>query len=78
MSIDRNTNIDRRVFVTIAAGAMAQIAAARVLPPVSEPELSDWTVDDMAGHCPRYAEPIGCGRQDSPGAVNPLDTLFMV
>jgi hypothetical protein len=76
--MDRDTNIDRRVFVTIAAGAVAEIAAARVLPPVSEPELSDWTVDGMAGHRPRYAEPIGYGRPNSPGPANPLDTLFVV
>lgn len=68
-------SMDRRVFVTIAGGAMAQIAAARVLPPVSEPELADWMIDDMAGHCPRYAERIGYGCRESPGPVNPLDTL---
>jgi hypothetical protein len=67
--------VDRRVFAGILGLAAAQIAAARVLPPWFEPALSDWTIDDMAGTRPRYAEPIGYGRAHSPGPVNPLDTL---
>lgn len=69
-------NMDRRVFAGLLTCAAAQIAAARVLPPMFEPALSDWTIDDMAGTYPRYAEPIGFGRTPSPGPVNPLDTLF--
>ncbi len=75
---NRNRRVDRRAFVAIAAGAVAQVAVARILPPSSEPALSDWTIDDVAGHWPRYAERIGYGRQASPGPVNPLDTLFLV
>jgi hypothetical protein len=71
--------------VTLVAGG---IAASAVLPwpgaaqaeavePTPEP-LSDWTIDDMWGVWPRYAEPIdyACARPETVAAFGSIEALF--
>ena len=71
----------------LIAGAGA-VAAATALPlgvlasaaPAPRQRLEDWTIDDMWGVYPRYAEPIGYGRRrDEPlVAANDVDAAFVV
>ena len=63
--------LDRREFIA-GAGAVAAVAA---LP------LADWTIDDMWGVYPRYAEPIGYGRahvvRELHAQADPADLPFL-
>ena len=84
------SNVNRRKFVGAVGLAAASIATGTLLPSVAPDgqmapyaktgPLTDWSIDDMTGAAPRYAEPIGypqfhsLARTDS----NPLDCLFMV
>lgn len=79
--------IDRRTFV----GALAAVSAVSLLPSASHavgafgpagaasPLLSDWTIDDMWGVYPRYADPIAYGRPatDVDVAVDPIDAQLV-
>ena len=42
--------------------------------------LADWSIDDMTGDAPRYAEPIGHRQFHSFATAesNPLDSIFLV
>lgn len=67
--------LDRRQFM-LGLGA---VAAASVLPLTvaaggagpAEPALTDWTIDDMWGVYPRYADRIPFGRQREESAARP-------
>lgn len=84
---DRAT-IDRRELVSLSGAAVA--AALLPLPtvldarPAVEPALqtelmTDWSIDDMWGACPRYAEAIGYGRPrgNTLVAVAAIDAQFL-
>jgi hypothetical protein len=84
------SSLDRREFI-VAAGAIAVAyapfsALAHVEPatPVAATSvlLDDWTIDDMWGVYPRYADPIGYAppREDAErtAAVAPVDLGFVV
>ena len=77
---------DRREFIgTVGATAAAALVpaaslvqAAPVATAVTGPELlSDWTIDDMFGVWPRYADPIPHGRPPIEDTTigEPLDAL---
>ena len=87
--------IDRREFIA-AAGAAAAVAAlplaaaarAADLPDTASVEgapsaapLAHWTIDDMWGVNPRYADPIGYGRPDTArdlqALADPADLPFL-
>lgn len=77
--------LNRREFLAAAAAATA--AASLPVPalaaaPIDRPQpLEDWTIDDMWGVYPRYAEPIGYGSPvDAPlvAAANSVDAAFAV
>lgn len=80
--------MNRREFIGSAALVAGGIAASAVLPwpspanadPVEmTPErLGDWTVDDMWGVWPRYADPIGYGRpaRETVAAAGSIEELF--
>jgi hypothetical protein len=80
--------IDRRVFIgagaavcTVAALPLPALAASSADPAASTPNvLSDWTIDDMWGVYPRYADAIGYGRPrgDVMVAAAPIDAAFVV
>jgi hypothetical protein len=86
-------SIDRRAFVVTLVTGIAVVSilpsrlpAALVAEQQSAPApysksgpLSDWTVDDMTGAYPRYAESIGYGRTHNSGTglASPLDHLFL-
>jgi hypothetical protein len=80
--------IDRRVFL----GSGAAVCAVSLLPlpayampspadpaPVTPNLLTDWTIDDMWGVYPRYADPIGYGRlrSETRVAAAPVDAAFV-
>lgn len=80
--------IDRRVFL----GSGAAVCAVSLLPlpvyavpspadppPVTPNLLTDWTIDDMWGVYPRYADAIGYGRprSDVIVAAAPIDAAFV-
>jgi hypothetical protein len=79
--------LDRRQFlasVTLVTGGIAASCVVKWSPvraaDVAQPNvlLSDWTIDDMWGVYPRYAEPIGYGRSSREGfaATGSIDALF--
>ena len=83
------TGMNRREFVGNVAVVAGGISVSAVVPWVSQPAaavqpspatLSDWTIDDMWGVYPRYAEPIGYGRpgrqQETRAAAESIETLF--
>ena len=59
-------------FLPLAVGAQSPVRSTS-----SREILSDWTIDDMWGVYPRYADPIGYGRahDDFDGALEPLAAL---
>jgi len=76
--------LDRRRFMRAAGGTLAATtlpltALAEALPTEASlrPErLADWTIDDVWGGYPRYAEAIGHGRMvkaEAAVAVDPVD-----
>ena len=75
--------MDRRVFI----GSGASFCAVSLLPmpvfgvPVGPAPtlLSDWTIDDMWGVYPRYADPIayGCAPAGELPAAHPADVQFV-
>ena len=76
-------DIDRREFIGAVASSAAVVlvpqpslvAAGPVAHAVTGPErLCDWTIDDMFGVYPRYADPIGYGRMRE--AALPSDDPF--
>jgi hypothetical protein len=79
--------LDRREFLG-GAGAVVLTAtlpvawSAQATPaPSVAPLLSDWTIDDMWGVYPRYAEPIDyprAPRDVGMAAVDPVDEGFVV
>ncbi len=88
-------SIDRREFIA-AAGAVAAVAALPLAASTRAPErsaaaaaanaaaaapLADWTIDDMWGVNPRYAEPIAYGRphaaRDLQAMAEPADLPFL-
>jgi len=88
------SKINRRGFMG-AVGLAAAGAATGALPPsfpssssssraaapyAKTGPLTDWSIDDMTGAAPRYAEPIGHPQFDSftIADTNPLDSLFLV
>jgi hypothetical protein len=84
------SSLARREFI-VAAGAIAVAyaplsALAQVEPATPQAAtpvlLDDWTIDDMWGVYPRYAEPIGYARPRGDGeviaAVAPVDLGFLV
>jgi hypothetical protein len=82
--IRRPDGIDRREFLGAAGGVFAAaftplasiVPAGPVAAAVSGPELlNDWTIDDMWGVNPRYADAIGYGRVLHAGPSN-LDVAF--
>lgn len=82
-------NINRREFlgtVALVGGGITATAlmpwpggaqAATVVTPRVE-SMSDWTIDDMWGAYPRYAERITCGHQKAKllAAADSLEALF--
>ena len=78
--------VNRRAFV----GTVGLAAVGALLPsfsPLQTPApyaktgpLTDWSIDDMTGAAPRYAEPIAHPRFRSfeIADANPLDTIFAV
>jgi TAT (twin-arginine translocation) pathway signal sequence len=77
-------DLDRRSFL----GGAAALSALAVLPQASfatelviapRPHLlADWSIDDMWGVYPRYADPIGYARRrdDAEVRLNPIDYQF--
>jgi len=83
MSAETTWVVSRRVLM----GSAAAVSAVSLLPlpaslAVAGTEglrlLTDWTIDDMWGVYPRYAEPIAYGRPRTDGdvAVAAIDTQF--
>lgn len=84
--------MNRRAFIGGAALAAGGIAVSAAMPWTSAPvgaeqptlaTLSDWSIDDMWGVYPRYAEPIGYPRARAPetstaAAAGSIDALFHV
>jgi len=81
--------MNRREFVGSVALVTGGIAVSAVVPGVSPPAmaaqsppatLSDWTIDDMWGVYPRYADPIGYGRPlgrgETAAVQGSIDALF--
>ena len=82
--------LNRRDFLHGAAVAAGGVSVSMTLPwlagPVGAAEpllarLSDWTIDDMWGAYPRYAEPIDYPRPVAPraasaAAAGSIDALF--
>jgi hypothetical protein len=82
--------MNRRAFIGGAALAAGGIAVSTVLPWTSAPvgaeqptlaTLSDWSIDDMWGVYPRYAERIDYPRARRPAtaaaaAAGSIDALF--
>ena len=69
-----SAGIDRREFIRAAAGTAtvvlvpvpSLVAAGPVETAVTGPALlSDWTIDDMFGVYPRYADAIGYGKPEA-------------
>ena len=84
------SKMNRRGFVGAVGLAAAGVATGTLLPNLAPPHamaayaitgpLTDWSIDDMTGAAPRYAEPIGHPQFD-PLAIaesNPLDSIFLV
>jgi hypothetical protein len=83
--------LDRRRFLAASGGAallaQAPLSVLAGADAVSAPEsLHDWTIDDMWGVYPRYAEAIGFARP-APGRaqvvwpaaeVDPVDEMFSI
>jgi len=86
----KSLSINRRRFVGIAGFAAAGVATGTLLPnhaPAGQMApyartgpLTDWSIDDMTGAAPRYAEPIGHPqfRSFEIADANPLDCIFLV
>ena len=84
----RDSLMDRRSFIA-GVGMMASAAMATSIVPLSTvhavaASASDegWHVDDMCGHWPRYAHPIGYGHVQSPhvsliAQADPIDHIFL-
>ena len=84
------SKVNRRAFVGTVGLAAASIATGTLLPGLATKgqmapyaktgPLTDWSIDDMTGAAPRYAEPIGHARFHSfeIADANPLDTIFAV
>ena len=84
------SKVNRRKFVGTFGLATAGVVTGTLLPGIESTDqmapyaktgpLTDWSIDDMTGAAPRYAEPIGPPRFDSCeiGDANPLDGLFLV
>ena len=84
------SNVNRRKFVGTVGLAAASIATGALLPdwttkgqmaPYAKTgPLTDWSIDDITGAAPRYAEAIGHPQFDTVAIAdsNPLDCLFMV
>jgi hypothetical protein len=55
-------------------------ASEKMAPYAKTGPLTDWSIDDMTGAAPRYAEPIGHPRFHSfeIADASPLDGLFLV
>ena len=70
--------MNRRDFLQRTALAAGGLTVSVALPWVAEvgaaepllAELADWTIDDMWGVYPRYAEPIGYARPETPRIVS--------
>jgi hypothetical protein len=82
------TALDRRRFIkwlggTLAVAALPVAAHAAKMPSIvvrpSAERLDDWTIDDVWGSYPRYADPIGFGRRNVEPlpVVDPVDALFV-
>ena len=85
-----SARLNRRDFLQGAAAAAGglgvSVSWAWVADPVGTAEpllarLDDWTIDDMWGVYPRYAEPIGYARPEAPraastSAAGSIDALF--
>ena len=75
--------VNRRVFLGSAAAASAVSllplpATAAAAPAAAAPLLGDWTIDDMWGVYPRYADAIAYGRPaDVDVAVDPIDAQLV-
>jgi len=84
------SKVNRRAFVGTVSLAAASIATGALLPdwatkgqmaPYAKTgPLTDWSIDDITGAAPRYAEAIGHPQFDTVAIAdsNPLDCLFMV
>lgn len=80
------SRIDRREFIAVVASsagvvlvpAPSLVAAGPLADAITGPErLADWTIDDMFGAYPRYADPIGYGRrrETAPPRDDPFEAL---
>lgn len=81
-------HLTRRGFIRSVALVSGGIAVSAVLPwsvraagttEAALAPLTDWTIDDMWGVYPRYAEPIGFGRPEARAemaATGSIDALF--
>ncbi len=58
----------------------AALLSEKMAPYAKTGPLTDWSIDDMTGAAPRYAEPIGHRQFHSFATTesNPLDTIFPV
>ena len=86
----RTSKVNRRAFVGTVGLAAAGVATGTLLPnhaPAGQMApyaktgpLTDWSIDDMTGAAPRYAEPISHPQFHSLATAdsNPLDCLFLV
>ena len=91
----RTSKVNRRGFmgfvgaVGLAAAGVAtgtllpsfpDVAAPGMAPYAETGPLTDWSIDDMTGAAPRYAEPISHPQFHSLATAdsNPLDCLFLV
>jgi hypothetical protein len=76
-------SVDRRAFIATGAAlcgaSLLPLSAVIAASPVAARPLSDWTIDDMWGVYPRYADPIGYGRRRSDDviAADPVDAAFV-
>ncbi len=82
--MSRGPKLDRREFVgTLSVAAVTAflpltVGARHPTKSASSPELlSDWTIDDMWGVYPRYADPIGygCAHNEIDVVAEPLAAL---
>ena len=77
--------LDRRTFMGAAAAVSAvsllpvSLGAAATTQAVNPQLLADWSIDDMWGVYPRYADAIAYGHPatDRDVAVDPLDAQFL-
>lgn len=82
MKTNMPRSLDRREFISMSSAAAAVallplpslVVAGPVANAVTGPLLNDWTIDDMFGVYPRYAQAIGFGRP-APEHVATTDTL---